>query len=92
MKRKTANNNNNNKKYRLAMQLSAAHTHKSYISNFRAHTKKQKQTIPKPEHCSNPWKPDCSNPDIALDIEHHGKRRPVCRKCWERISRSKHQW
>jgi hypothetical protein len=80
------NNNNNNKKYRLARQLPAAHTHKSYISNS-SDTQKQK-----PERCLNPWNPSCKGTDIALDIDYEGKRRHICQKCWETISESNREW
>jgi len=80
------NNNNNNKKYRLARQLPAAHTHKSYISNS-SDTQNQK-----PEHCLNPLKPECRGMDIALDIVVKGKRLPICRKCWEPLAKSNREW
>jgi hypothetical protein len=92
MKRKIVNNNNNNKKNRLARQLSAAHTHKSYISKLRVHTKPKNNGNPKPERCSNPWNLDCENFDIALTIVVDKKNHPICRNCWDEIGESDKVW
>jgi hypothetical protein len=86
MERKIVNNNNKNKKTKTSQSYQDAHTHKSYISSS-SDTQNQK-----PEHCLNPWNPDCKNTDIALDIEVNEKRRPICRSCWEAIAGSNREW
>jgi len=43
-------------------------------------------------HCMNPWKPKCRNTDIELSIYYDGKLTPICRECWEDISKKNIEW
>jgi hypothetical protein len=43
-------------------------------------------------HCMNPWKPECRNTDIELSIYYNGQATPICRSCWEEISRKNIEW
>jgi len=43
-------------------------------------------------HCMNPWKPKCRNTNIELSIYYNGKLTPICRECWEEISKKNIEW
>jgi len=43
-------------------------------------------------HCLNPWKPKCRNTDIELSIYYNGQITPICRVCWEEISKKNIEW
>ena len=43
-------------------------------------------------HCMNPWNPECRNRDINLSIYYEGKMTPICRECWEDISKGNIEW
>ncbi len=42
--------------------------------------------------CMNPWKPGCKDTDIELSIYYHGQMTPICRRCWEDLSRKNIEW
>jgi len=42
--------------------------------------------------CMNPWKPECRNTDIELSIYYDGRMIPICRRCWENISKENVEW
>ena len=43
-------------------------------------------------HCMNPWKPECRDTDIELSIYYNDCVTPICRKCWEDISKRNVEW
>jgi len=42
--------------------------------------------------CMNPWKPGCKDTDIELSIYYHGQMTPICRRCWEDLSKKNIEW
>lgn len=44
------------------------------------------------EVCQNPWKPDCKNSDIIVEIMYKGEPHPICRECWKEINDLDKQW
>ncbi len=42
--------------------------------------------------CMNPWKPECRSIDIGLSIYYKGQMVPICRRCWEDISKKNVEW
>lgn len=43
-------------------------------------------------HCRNPWNGDCRNTDIELSIYYDGEFLPICRSCWQEISKRNLEW
>jgi len=43
-------------------------------------------------HCMNPWNTRCKNTDIGLSIYYNGRMVPICRRCWEDISKKNIEW
>jgi hypothetical protein len=70
--------------------------------NSTKETKKLKRIIKKPlginnstvskGQCMNPWNTECRNKDINLSIYYKGKMTPICRECWEDISKGNIEW
>lgn len=47
----------------------------------------------KQEICKNPFRKDkCGSTDICLYIEYKGDKIPICKKCWELLGESDHEW
>lgn len=44
------------------------------------------------EHCRNPWNKECKNMNIEVYIFYKGKKRPICRRCWSKISKKDLEW
>lgn len=44
------------------------------------------QTLKKPEHCQNPWKPSCRRNDIAATWVINDKPCLLCSICFEEVS------
>lgn len=42
--------------------------------------------------CMNPWKPGCRDTDIELSIYYKGHMTPICRRCWEELSKKNIEW
>ncbi len=71
--------------------------------NMRPNTNKRRRSIAKEPpslgnslvsrmHCMNPWKPECKSLDIGLSIYFKGQMVPICRRCWEDISKKNIEW
>jgi len=44
------------------------------------------------ERCRNPWKTNCTNTDIEVYIYFKEGSRPICSKCWDKISEKDIEW
>ena len=46
----------------------------------------------KMERCKNPWNKECKNNDIEVYILVKGAKRPVCKRCWNKIADGNVEW
>jgi len=76
---------------------------KESLSAMRPNTNKRRRSIAKEPpnlvnslgsrmRCMNPWKPECRSIDIGLSIYYKGQMVPICRRCWEDISKKNVEW
>ena len=42
--------------------------------------------------CMNPWNPKCKDTHIELSIYYNGQMTPICRRCWEQLSKKNIEW
>ena len=44
------------------------------------------------DYCKNPWRKKCNNTDIEVYIFFKNTRKPICRKCWNKIVENDYEW
>jgi len=75
---------------------------KKTVRNRQLKDKRKKHAVKEPPalrasspsevHCMNPWKQGCRNTFIELSIYYEGRLTPICRECWEEISKKNIEW
>jgi len=91
------------KNFHLSDKTTVRHVGNENPINVRPNTYKRRRSIAKEPpslgnslvsrmHCMNPWKPECKSVDIGLSIYFKGQMVPICRRCWEDISKKNIEW